>query len=123
MYGKITMEFFDNDNGGYSQLKYVNLAWNENLNVSIDFINLDGQSNLYYLNLLGIDTFGRADFEFLSDSTDITIKMSKNVYCVDSYCNGESNDKNYGYIRDSDVCYGRDGCLETCNCATAYTIV
>ena len=50
IYGHITMKFFDNDDGGYKYLEQVDLSDNEYLNISINFVYLDGQTYLNYLN-------------------------------------------------------------------------
>ena len=123
IYGQITMNFFDNDDGGYKQLQYVDLSYNENLNITINFIHLDGQAYLYYLNLIKTDAYGRVDFDYLSDSIadNITIKLEDDIYCVDSYCNG-NNGKNYGYTRDNEECNSKENCLESCDCETAFTV-
>ena len=57
IYDQITMKSFDNDNGGYNCLEYVDLSFNDNLNVSINFLYLDGQTYLYYLNFLQTDRY------------------------------------------------------------------
>ena len=124
IYGHITMKFFDVDDGGYEHLEYVDFSSNDNLNVSVNFINLDAQTHLYYLNLYGTDAYGSVDFDYLSDSIadNITIRLDIEIYCVDSYCSGNSNGKNYGYKRNNNSCYSKQGCLDTCSCETAYTL-
>ena len=72
IYGSISMQFFDHNNGGFSQLASVDLSNNDNLNISIDFEYLNAQLDLYYLNLLKCDTHGFVNFDYLPDSTNIT---------------------------------------------------
>ena len=122
IYGQITMKFFDNENGGYGELRKVDLGWNDNLNISIEFEYLDAQVNLFYLNFLGTKAYGFVDFEYLSDSTNITIKLDSEIYCPNSFCRDEAGGKIYGYTRNSKICSGRDECLDTCTCETAYTL-
>ena len=85
---------------------------------------MDGQSYLSYLNLLKTDSHGYVNFDYLSDSVadNVRIILDTSIYCVDSYCSGNSNGKNYGYIRHYQECDSKQHCLESCTCETAYTL-
>ena len=119
IYGIITMAFFDNEDGGYPEIQYLDLSNNEDLNISVDFQYLDGQTNINHINLLNTAAYGSVDFDYLIDDKNITILMSTNIWCVDSYCSGSTP---YGYTRNNDRCYSKDNCEDTCECDTAYAL-
>ena len=61
IYAQLSMQFFDNENGGYPYLEYVDLSFNPNCNISIDFEHLDGQANLLFLNFLYTKAYVNSD--------------------------------------------------------------
>ena len=114
--GEFKMQVFDSD-ATFANLKYVDLSFNSELNLTINFEYLSG-SQMEYFNVLGIKSAGKADFTYLTDS--IIIKMEKMVVCVDSICADESGGRTVSWTRSNETCIGAQKCVDTCTCVTEY---
>ena len=112
--GNFKIQVFDNE-GTFNRLKYLDLSYNSELNITLFFEYLSG-IEMEYLNILGITHAGKADFTYLTDS--IVIKMSTSVVCSNNFCNGKS--RNVPWTRTNNTCVGKEDCLDTCTCVTEY---
>ena len=114
--GELRMQIFDGS-GAFTNIKSINVGYNNKLNVSMDFIYLSGIS-IEYLYLTKTAIYENVDFGYISDY--LFIGMDVTVRCVESECSGNSGGRIVSWDRLNSTCIGKDECRDTCYCITRY---